>query len=202
MRTKFTRIILLLVVLCFCFTSISYAFDVKERAQAMNGKLIEWRRHLHANPELLFDLPQTEAFIVQKLKEIGVEKIQQGVAKHGVVAIIEGKKPGKVLAIRADMDALKIVEDTGLPFASTNGLMHACGHDVHMSGLLGAAELLMHYRDDLQGTVKLIFQPSEEGGVDGIGGAQAMIEEGVLLNPTADAIIGLHSETFGSAPQH
>ncbi|MCL1833942.1 MAG: hypothetical protein FWG49_05500, partial [Leptospirales bacterium] len=96
MRKKFTRILLLLIVLCFSFASISYAFDVKERAQAMNGKLIEWRRHLHANPELLFDLPQTEAFIVQKLKEIGVEKIQQGVGKHGVVALIEGKKPGKV----------------------------------------------------------------------------------------------------------
>jgi amidohydrolase len=193
MRTKCTVILLLLIVLSFSFSSISYAFDIKDRAQAMNSKLVEWRRHLHANPELKFDVIQTEAFIVQKLKEIGVEKIQQGVAKHGVVALIEGKKPGKVLAIRADMDALQIVEETGLPFAATNGLMHACGHDVHMSSLLGAAELLMHYRDELKGTVKLIFQPSEEGGVDGIGGAQAMIEEGVLENPKVDAIIGLHS---------
>jgi len=163
MRTKFTKISLLLVVLCLLFSSVSYAFDVKEYAQAMNSKLVEWRRHLHANPEIGFELPQTEAFIVEKLKEIGVEKIQQGVARHGVVALIEGKKPGKVLAIRADMDALNMKEDTGLPFASKNDYAHACGHDAHMVGLLGAAEILMQCRDELQGTVKLIFQPFEEG---------------------------------------
>ena len=190
---KYMNIFLLVLVFCFAFSSVSYAFDVKERAQSINGKLVEWRRHLHANPEQGFNLPQTEAFIVQKLKEIGVEKIQQGVAGHGVVALIEGKKPGKVLAIRADMDALRIVEDTGLPFASTNEFMHACGHDVHMAGLLGTAELLMHYRDELKGTVKLIFQPFEEGAENGIGGAQAMINAGVLENPKVDAIIGLHS---------
>ena len=193
MRTKFTKIFLLLVVLCLLFSSVSYAFDIKGYAQAMNSKLVEWRRHLHANPEIGFNLPQTEAFIVQKLKEIGIENIQQGVAGHGVVVLIEGKKPGKVLAIRADMDALNMKEDTGLPFASKNDWMHACGHDAHMAMLLGAAEILWQCRDELQGTVKLIFQPFEEGTENGIGGAQAMINEGVLENPKVDAIIGLHS---------
>ena len=164
-------------------------FDVKERAKAMNGKLVEWRRYFHENPELGLDLPKAEAFVVQKLKEMGVEKIQQGVAKHGVVAIIEGKKPGKVLAIRADMDALNMAEDTGLPFAAKNGWMHACGHDAHAAILLGAAELLMQSRDELKGTVKLIFQPSEENGI----GGPAMIKEGVMENPKVDAIIGLHT---------
>jgi len=164
-------------------------FDVKERSKAMNGKIVEWRRHLHANPELGMELPKTEAYIIQKLKEMGVEKIQPGVAKHGVVALIEGKKPGKVLGIRADMDALNMEEGTGLPFAATNGWMHSCGHDAHVAALLGAAELLMQCRDELKGTVKLIFQPSEENGL----GGPAMIEEGVLENPKVDAIIGLHT---------
>ena len=167
-------------------------FDVKERAKAMNGKIVEWRRHIHANPELGVELPKTEAFVVQKLKEIGVENIRQGIAKHGVVALIEGKKPGKVLGIRADMDALNMEEDSGLPFAATNGWMHSCGHDAHVAVLLGAAEIFMECRDELKGSVKLIFQPSEENGA----GALVMIEEGVMEDPKIDGVIGLHTGNF------
>ena len=163
--------------------------NVKESAKAINGKITEWRRHIHANPELGMELPKTEAYIVQKLKEMGVEKIRQGVAGHGVVALIEGKQPGKVLGIRADMDALNMEEGTDLPFAAKNGWMHACGHDAHVAMLLGAAELLMQCRDDLKGSVKLIFQPSEENGL----GAAAMIKEGVMENPKVDGVIGLHT---------
>ena len=165
-------------------------FDVKERAKAINSKIVEWRRHIHANPELKMELPKTEAYVIQKLKEMGVEKIQSGVAGHGVVALIEGKKPGKTLGIRADMDALNMEEDTGLPFAAKNGWMHSCGHDAHVAILLGAAELLMQCRDELKGSVKLIFQPAEEVWPSG---AAAMIEEGVMENPKIDGIIGLHT---------
>ena len=171
-------------------------FDVKERAKAMNGKIVEWRRHFHANPELTLDMPETEAFVVRKLKEMGVEKIRQGVGKHGVVALIEGKNPGKVLGIRADMDALSMDEDTGLPFAAKNGRMHACGHDAHTAMLLGTAEMLMQCKDELKGSVKLIFQPAEENGV----GALAMMEDGVLENPKVDAIIGLHTGNIFKGP--
>ncbi|MDR1731994.1 MAG: amidohydrolase [Synergistaceae bacterium] len=163
--------------------------DVKERAKALNPEMVEWRRQLHSNPELSLELPWTEAFIAGELEKLGVEKIQKGVGGHGVVGLIEGKKPGKVLGIRADMDALKVQEDTGLSFASKNGWMHACGHDAHMAMLLGAAAMLMESRDQLQGTIKLIFQPSEEDGR----GAPAMIKDGVLENPKVDAILGLHT---------
>ena len=113
-------------------------------------------------------------------------------AGHGLTAIIRGGQPGKVLGIRADIDALDMKEDTGLPFASTNGYMHACGHDAHAAMLLGAARILSESKNDLRGTVKLIFQPFEEGGK----GALAMIDEGVLENPSVDAIIGLHTGTL------
>ncbi|MCL2010095.1 MAG: M20 family metallopeptidase [Synergistaceae bacterium] len=165
------------------------SFDIKERAKAINGKIVEWRRHIHANPELGMELPKTEAFVARNLKEMGVEKIRQGVAGHGITALIEGEKPGKILGIRADMDALNMAEDTGLPFAAKNGWMHACGHDAHTAMLLGAAEMLMQRRDELKGSVKLIFQPSEEDGA----GAAAMIREGVMDDPKVDAIIGLHT---------
>ncbi|MDR3231488.1 MAG: amidohydrolase [Synergistaceae bacterium] len=164
-------------------------FDVKARAKAMNPRMVEWRRHIHAAPELGLELPQTEAFVVGELKKMGVEKIRQGVGGHGVVALIEGAKPGKVLGIRADMDALNMAEDTGLPFASKNGWMHACGHDAHTAMLLGAAAMLMESKNELAGTVKLIFQPSEENGF----GGPAMLADGVLENPKVDAIVGLHT---------
>jgi amidohydrolase len=164
-------------------------FDAGERAKALNPQMIEWRRHIHAAPELGLELPQTEAFVVQELRKMGIEKIRSGVGGHGVTALIEGTEPGGVLGIRADMDALNMAEDTGLPFAAKNGWMHACGHDAHTAMLLAAGSLLMQCRDKLRGTVKLIFQPAEEIG----GGAVAMIADGVLEDPKVDAIVGLHT---------
>ncbi|MDR2528460.1 MAG: amidohydrolase [Synergistaceae bacterium] len=171
--------------------------DVKERAKANNGKVIEWRRHIHANPELGFETVKTAAYVVEKLREMGVEKIREGVGKSGVVALIEGKKPGKVLGIRADMDALNMEEQTNLPFAAKNRRMHACGHDAHTAMLLGAAKLLMQYRDELKGAVKLIFQPSEENGL----GGPAMIEDGALENPKVDGVVGLHTGNLWKGAQ-
>ena len=151
--------------------------------------IIGWRRKLHSVPELKMDTPKTEAMIVEFLKEIGVTVIRFGIGGHGICALIEGELPGKCLAIRADCDGLPIKEETGLPFAATNGNMHACGHDAHTAMALGAAKLLMANRHMLKGSVKLIFQPYEEGD----GGARLMIENGVLENPTVDAIIALHN---------
>ena len=138
--------------------------DVKKKAQELNDQIIKWRRTLHANPEVGFNTAATEKLIVDELGKMGANEIRHGNGKRGVVALIKGGKPGKVLGIRADYDALNMTEDTGLPFAATNGNMHACGHDAHTAMLLGTAKILMECRDELQGTVKLIFQPSEEDG--------------------------------------
>ena len=163
-------------------------FDVKQKAMDLNEQLVQWRRTIHATPEIGFNTGVTEKFIVDELKKIGVTDIAHGGGRRGIVALIKGEKPGKVLGIRADYDALNMTEDTGLPFAATNGNMHACGHDGHAAILLGTAKLLMEARGELKGTIKLIFQPSEEDGK----GAPAMIEDGVFENPAMDGIIGLH----------
>ena len=132
--------------------------NVKEEALKMNAQLVEWRRSLHAHPELGFETAGTAAFIEERLKEMGVTEIRTGIAKNGVAAVIRGGLPGKVLGMRADIDALPVREETGLPYASTvDGRMHACGHDAHTAMLLGAAKILMAHRDALKGTVKLIF---------------------------------------------
>jgi amidohydrolase len=171
---------------------------IKEKAKALNDQIIQWRRHVHQNPEIGLDTPKTEAFVVERLKEMGVEEIHSGVGGHGVAALIRGRKPGKVLGMRADIDALPVKEETGLPFASmTEGRMHACGHDAHAAIMLGAAKLLTENRDDLAGAVKLIFQPSEEDSR----GALAMIRDGVLENPPLDAIIGLHTGNLWKGPR-
>lgn len=149
--------------------------------------VIAWRRALHAMPELRMDTPKTEAYIADQLRLLGAEDIRTGVGGHGVTAWIRGALPGKTLAIRADCDGLPIREETGLPFASQNGNMHACGHDAHSAMLLGAAKLLLAHRHRLRGCVKLIFQPFEEGD----GGAKAMLADGVLEG--VDAIIALHN---------
>lgn len=159
------------------------------RAQEISPEIVAWRRALHAMPELRMDTPKTEAFIVKTLREIGVTDIRAGVGGHGVVALIKGELPGPCLAIRADCDGLPIGEETGLPFASENGNMHACGHDAHTAIALGAAKLLTENKSRLRGTVKLIFQPYEEGD----GGAKAMIADGALESPTVDAILALHN---------
>jgi amidohydrolase len=172
--------------------------------QALQPQLVEWRRRLHQRPELGFKEQLTSEFIVQKLQEWGIEH-QTGIAKTGIVAIIRGKgqysetiqnlkfkiqnPKSPVLAIRADMDALPIQEENEVPYRSQHdGIMHACGHDGHTAIALGTAYYLSQHREDFAGTVKIIFQPAEEGP----GGAQPMIEAGVLKNPDVDAIIGLH----------
>ncbi|MBD2337339.1 amidohydrolase [Calothrix sp. FACHB-156] len=158
--------------------------------RALLPQLVEWRRWLHQKPELGFQEKLTSEFISQKLQEWGIEH-QTGIAQTGIVAIIKGNKlsSGKVLAIRADMDALPIQELNQVPYCSQHdGVMHACGHDGHTAIALGTAYYLQQHRDDFSGTVKIIFQPAEEGP----GGAKPMVEAGVLKNPDVDAIIGLH----------
>lgn len=158
-----------------------------EETKKIERDIISWRRELHKIPEIGFQLPKTVDFVKKRLEEMEIEyKIM--VNGSAVVGLIKGGKPGDTIGIRADMDGLPIEEETGLSFASTNGNMHACGHDAHTAILLGAANVLNKNRKDLKGTVKLIFQPAEEGP----GGAKSMIEEGVLENPEVKAIIGLH----------
>jgi amidohydrolase len=167
---------------------------VRSEIQALQPQLIAWRRRLHQRPELGFKEQLTSEFIAQKLQEWGIEH-QTGIAKTGIVAIIRGKGRvgahggAPVLAIRADIDALPIQEENEVPYRSQHdGVMHACGHDGHTAIALGTAYYLSQHRDDFAGTVKIIFQPAEEGP----GGAKPMIEAGVLKNPDVDAIIGLH----------
>jgi amidohydrolase len=161
---------------------------IRTAIQALQPQLVEWRRKLHQKPELGFREQLTAEFIIQNLQEWGIEH-QIGIAKTGIVAIIHGNQPGPVLAIRADMDALPIQEENEVPYRSEHdGVMHACGHDGHVTIALGTARYLSEHRHAFSGTVKLIFQPAEEGP----GGAKPMIEAGVLKNPDADAIIGLH----------
>jgi len=156
--------------------------------RSMQPQLVNWRRQLHQRPELGFQEQITSEFIAQKLQEWGIEH-QTGIAKTGIVATISGNRPGPVLAIRADMDALPIQEENDVPYRSLHeGKMHACGHDGHTAIALGTAYYLSQHPEDFSGTVKIIFQPAEEGP----GGAKPMIEEGVLSNPEVEAIIGLH----------
>lgn len=169
--------------------------------QAIESKVIEWRRDIHQNPELSNREFKTAEKIAAHLKSLGIE-VQTGVAHTGVVGLLKGKKPGKVVALRADIDALPVTERNDLPFKSTVkseflgtevGVMHACGHDTHTAILMGVAEVLSKNKDKIKGTVKFIFQPAEEGAPPGEeGGAKLMVKEGVLQNPDVDAIFGLH----------
>lgn len=163
--------------------------EIKKAAEAISGQVIANRRHLHANPELSFHEYQTSAFIKELLDKIGIS--WKSMADTGLVGIIEGeKKSDKVIALRADMDALPITEANDVEYKSKNdGIMHACGHDVHTSSLLGVAALLQSMKKNFGGTVKLIFQPAEEKLP---GGASLMIKEGVLTNPEPSAVIGQH----------
>lgn len=163
--------------------------SLRRRGEEIQSDIVRYRRALHSIPELRMDTPKTEALIIDFLRENGVTDIRSNVGGHGVCATIYGAMPGKCLAIRADCDGLPIKEETGLPFVSTNGNMHACGHDSHTAMALGAAKLLMENRHFLKGSVKFIFQPYEEGD----GGAKLMIGDGALKNPDVDAIIGLHN---------
>lgn len=163
--------------------------ELKREGEQLQDKLVSYRRTLHRHPELKMDCPWTEAKIVSYLEAMGAEEIRKGIGGHGVSCVIRGAFPGKCLAVRADCDGLPIREETGLPFASDNGNMHACGHDAHTAIALGAAELLIRHKNELKGSVKVFFQPYEEGD----GGAKAMIADGLLEAPKVDAMIGLHN---------
>lgn len=179
----------------------NYYKEVDRISTEINNKVIEWRRDIHQNPELSNREFKTAEKVASHLKSLGIE-VQTGVAMTGVVGVLKGGKPGPVVALRADMDALPVTERVDIPFASKVkstynnidvGVMHACGHDTHVAMLMGAAEVLSRMKDDLKGTVKFIFQPAEEGAPEGEeGGAELMVKEGVLESPKVDAIFGLH----------
>ncbi|MEM9831139.1 MAG: M20 family metallopeptidase [Bacteroidota bacterium] len=164
--------------------------NIKSQARELTEEAVSYRRHLHQHPELSFQEHQTARFVAEALTSLGLSP-QTGVADTGVTALIEGKNPSsRVVALRADIDALPIQEANDVPYKSRNeGVMHACGHDVHTASLLGAAGILRQLRDEFEGTVKLIFQPGEERFP---GGASLMIKEGVLQNPTPQAMLGQH----------
>ena len=160
--------------------------NLLEQAKLIKDDIISYRRTIHANPEVGTELPMTKKFVMDKLREFGYEP--QEICESGIVATISGPKPGKVFLLRADMDALPMAEAADVEFKATNGAMHSCGHDMHTAMLLGAARLLKQNQDQIEGTVKLVFQPDEEG----FTGAKKMIEAGVLENPKVDAAMACH----------
>jgi len=163
--------------------------DIQKLAQSIEQEIIGFRRDLHQIPEIGYELPKTAAYVEQKLREFGIESVRTGICGYGITADIVGNPSGKTIALRADMDALPVSEETGCDYASAHeGVMHACGHDGHTAMLLGAAKLLWEQRAQLNGTVRLIFQPAEEGYVPG--GAYDMIDAGVLEG--VDAIYAIH----------
>ena len=157
-----------------------------QEAQLLKQKIIENRRYLHMHPGTGFDLNETVSYVKKELSDMGYKPVECG--KAGLIATAGGKKSGKVFLIRGDMDALPITEESEEPFASTNGKMHACGHDMHTAMLLGAARLLKAHENEIEGTIKLMFQPSEET----FEGASDMIKNGVLKNPDVDAALMIH----------
>ncbi len=191
----------LLVAFALVFSTIQAQSVSEKTYDDIHVKVVEWRRHFHENPELGNREFKTAAYIEKHLRKLGLE-VETGVGITGVIGILKGGKPGKVLALRADIDALPVTERNDLPFKSkvvteflgeTTGVMHACGHDTHTAILMGVAEVLAKNKDQVAGTVKFIFQPAEEGPPPGEkGGALLMVEEGVLKNPDVDAIFGLH----------
>ena len=194
------------LILCVSATQVHAQYDelderIDKLAQEIEESVVKWRRHIHQNPELSNREFKTAEYVANHLKSLGIE-VQTGVAHTGVVGILKGGKPGPVVGLRADMDALPVVERTPVPFASKVtsvyngqdvGVMHACGHDTHVAILMGVASILSEVKEQIPGTVKFIFQPAEEGAPQGEeGGAKLMVEEGALKNPDVDAIFGLH----------
>jgi amidohydrolase len=177
------------------------AAQIDRRAAELESKVVAWRRDIHQNPELGNREVRTAKLVAEHLRSLGI-KVETGVGHTGVVGILTGRRPGPVVALRAEMDALPVTEQVNVPFASKVktqyngqevGVMHACGHDNHVAILMGVAEIFAGMRDELPGTVKFIFQPAEEGAPDGEeGGAELMVREGVLQNPQPSAIFGLH----------
>lgn len=209
----FTETMKQLYTFFLCVTAATASSQVSPKLQAkidlqakeMESKVIEWRRHMHQYPELSNRETKTAAYVAEHLKSLGIE-IQTGVAKTGVVGLLKGGKPGPVIALRADMDALPVTERNSLAFASKEkttfngqetGVMHACGHDSHVAILMAVAEILSKNKSELKGTVKFIFQPAEEGPPAGEeGGAGLMVKEGVLENPKVDVIFGMHIQSI------
>lgn len=203
------RIIFLLALLASfplgAQTSKALQEKLDKQAAAIEGKVIEWRRHFHQYPELSNRETKTGAYIAEHLKKLGLE-VQYPVAKTGVVALLKTGKPGPVIALRADIDALPVTERNSLPFASREkvkfndqetGVMHACGHDSHIAIMMAVAEILTNNKSDLRGTIKFLFQPAEEGAPAGEeGGAALMVKEGVLENPKVEAVFGLHIQSM------
>ena len=194
--------LLLLVLLTIAYSATAQMDKtILKDIENIEGKVIDWRHYFHENPELSNREFNTAKKIAEHLRSLGME-VQTEVAITGVVGILKGDLPGKVVALRADIDGLPVTERNDLPFKSKvistfldkeTGVMHACGHDTHISILMGVAEILSKHKDKIKGTVKFIFQPAEEGPPPGEeGGAKVMIKEGVLKNPDVDAIFGLH----------
>ena len=204
---KFFAIILSLLsgVSAMAQMSSKLQAKIEQQAKEMEAKVIEWRRHFHQYPELSNREVKTAALVADHLKKLGIE-VQTGVAKTGVIGLLKSGKPGPVIALRADMDALPVTERNSLPFASKEravfndqetGVMHACGHDSHVAILMAVAEILSKNKADLKGTVKFIFQPAEEGPPVGEeGGAGLMVREGALENPKVDVIFGMHIQSI------
>ena len=194
------KLILSTIILSSSIIAFSQS-EIEKDIKTVESKVIEWRRDFHEHPELSNREFKTAEKIAAHLKSLGLE-VQIGVAKTGVVGLLKGDFPGKVIALRADIDALPVTERNDLPFKSEvkttflnteTGVMHACGHDTHIAILMGVAEVLSKHKDQIHGTVKFIFQPAEEGPPPGEeGGARLMVKEGVLDNPKVDAIFGLH----------
>lgn len=211
MRIKILPLCLLVVaaaVFVADASAQSLAAEIDKLSAAVEADLLTWRRHLHQNPELSNREVETSKFIVEKLKSFGLEP-QTGLARHGVVALLKGGRPGPVVALRADMDALPVREEVKLPFASKAmgdyegnkvGVMHACGHDTHVAILIATARVLTQMKDRLPGSVKFIFQPAEEGAPidERPAGGELMVKEGVMQNPKVDAVFGLH--VFANVP--
>jgi len=198
----------LFIAFLFAFHFVNAQKNLSEsiaaKSTAIEQKVIAWRHDFHQNPELGNYETRTSAIVAKHLQSLGLE-VKTGIAVTGVVGILKGDKPGPVIALRADMDALPVTEKNDLPYASKvktvyngseTGVMHACGHDGHTAILMGVAEILAGMKKDLRGTVKFIFQPAEEGGPAGEEfGAERMIKEGVLENPKVDVIFGLHMKS-------
>ena len=189
--------------------TVSKENNIYKKIESLSGKIenevIRWRHHIHQNPELSNREFNTAKYVATHLKKLGLD-VTENVAHTGVVAVLNGDKPGKTVALRADMDALPVTERVDIPFASRVktiykdtevGVMHACGHDTHVAILMGVASVLTELKKDVKGKVKFIFQPAEEGPPEGEeGGAELMVKEGVLKNPDVDAVFGLHINSF------
>ena len=200
-RSLFALLTAFIVIPALAQTPKALYDYVQTAANKIEPKMISWRRDFHQHPELGNNEFRTAKIIAEHLRSLGID-VKEGVGKTGVVGLLKGGMPGPVIALRADIDGLPIVERGNLPFASKErstyngqevGVMHACGHDTHIAIMMSVAEILAGMKDKIKGTVKFVFQPAEEGAPEGEeGGAPLMIKDGVLENPIVDVMFGLH----------